>query len=122
MERTYKENEIILHSPDKEEIVEGLVAKAVDKIVPLVTINEANIYSCGYIPEDNRMILWFKSMRKSVEGFNLGIHPEPFDYVFDGIPQNVYDAFLNAKNKVKFYEENIRGNYLYHREEVWSNT
>lgn len=114
-----KEKEVIYHDPTKEQYITNIMVKPVDKIVPLYTIAQGNMIYAGYIPEDNRMIVQFTAMRKSVEGFELGIYPEPFDYVYDGVEQKVWDNFLKAKNKINFFEDNIKGNYFYHREEVW---
>ena len=120
MERkTLKEKEVVYHDPTQECYITNVKVKPLDKIVPLYTIDQGNMIYAGYIPEDNRMIVQFTEMRKSVEGFELGIYPEPFDYVYDGVEQKVWDKFLKAKNKINFFENNIKGNYFYHREEVW---
>lgn len=119
MNKPLKEKDVVQYNIAEEQQFEGIQVKHVDKIVPLITINQGNLLWIGYIPEDERLIIQFKQMRKSVEGFELGEAPEPFDYVYENISQKLWDTFLNTKNKVKFFEDNIKGNYFYHREEVW---
>lgn len=118
--KVLKEKEVIQYDLDNEQHFTDIVVKANDKIVPLITINQGNMIYAGFIPEDNRFIVQFTAMRKSVEGFELGIYPEPFYYVYDGVEQTHWDKFLKSKNKINYFEKHIKGNYFYHREECYT--
>ncbi len=37
------------------------------------------------------------------------------EYLYQGVPANVYEAFLMAPSKGKFFHENIAGRYNYTR-------
>lgn len=102
--------------PDKEHIVEGIAVKPLDMIVPLKVVNEGNIYEYGYVPDEKRFLIHLQSMKRTSDGYEIGVRPEPFFYLYDGIDENVYKTFDTASDKVKVFNDTIKKNYIFHRE------
>lgn len=114
-----KKNNVIEFDFNNETPIENLVAEPNNKIVPLIVLNVGNIYQIGYLPEFKKMVLHLKSNIKTDYGTTYDMCPEPFIYVFHDVPNDVYLSFLNNKFKIEFFNENIKGNYMYHREQIF---
>lgn len=109
---------VVNYNPD-EEVALDIKINPNKYIFPIMTINEdSNIDGIGYIKEENMLFVQYKVMKKSVEGFELGMRPEPFGYFYHDVHELVYANLLNAKNKVKFINDHIKNNYMFHREPI----
>ena len=59
-------------------------------------INDADFYSCN--GQDGYLILQFKDQ----------------DYIFQGVPVEVWEGFKDAASFGTYYDDHIRGRYQYH--------
>ena len=113
-----KKNKVVEYNPD-EETVTGMHAELNKYIFPMITINEeSNVNRIGYIDEMERLFIQYKCMTKSIEGFELGVRPEPFGYFYHNVHKSLYNDLIKSKNKAKFINEYIKKNYMFHRERI----
>ena len=112
------ENNVVEYKLENETPT-NIIVESNKYIFPLMTINEDSNLDCiGYIKEKNILFIQYKEMKKSVEGFELGMRPEPFGYFYHDVHKLVYNNLVKAKNKAKFINEKIKTNYMYHREPI----
>jgi hypothetical protein len=113
-----KKNKVVEYTPEQETALDMYVEMN-RFMFPIMTVNEnSNVDSIGYIKESGTLFVQYKSMVKSVEGFELGMRPEPFGYFYHDVHKLVYNNLVKAKNKAKFINDHIKKNYMYHREPV----
>ncbi len=115
--KTLEQNEVVYL--DDEEAVDGATATPLMDIVPFNIVNEGNIYEVGYSDNKNALVVHFKTIQKTVEGFELGVRTEPIIYVYHDVDRQLFDDFLNSENKVQFFNDNIKSMYCYHKEEIF---
>ena len=97
----------------------NMVAECNKYIFPIISVNEnSNLDSIGYIKEKNILFIQYKEMKKSVEGFELGMRPEQFGYFYHDVHELVYNNLINSKNKTKFIKDYIQKKYMFHREPI----
>lgn len=88
-------------------------------IFPIMTINDGtNLDGIGYIDDKNILFIQYKEMKKSVEGIELGMRPEPIGYFYHDVNKSVYNTLIKSNNKVKFIKDYIQKNYMFHREPI----
>jgi hypothetical protein len=113
-----KKNKVVEYNPEDETPLD-MYTELNKYIFPIMTINEeSNVDSIGYIPQRGILFVQYKRMIKSVEGFELGMRPEPIGYFYHDVHKLVYNNLVKAKNKAKFINEKIKKNYMYHREPI----
>lgn len=113
-----KKNKVVEYTPEQETALDMYIEMN-SFMFPIMTVNEnSNVDSIGYIKETGTLFVQYKSMVKSVEGFELGVRPEPFGYFYHDVHKLVYNNLMKAKNKAKFINDHIKTNYMYHREPV----
>jgi len=113
-----KKNKVVDYNPEEETALDMYV-ELNKYIFSIMTINEeSNVDGIGYIPQRGMLFVQYKCMAKSVEGFELGMRPEPFGYFYHDVHKLVYNNLVKAKNKAKFINEHIKTNYMYHREPI----
>ena len=113
-----KKNKVVEYNPDEEKALDMYVEMN-KYIFPIMTVNEnSNVDGIGYIKETGTLFVQYKCMAKSVEGFELGMRPEPIGYFYHDVHKLVYNNLVKAKNKAKFINEKIKKNYMYHREPI----
>jgi len=66
----------------------------------MVVVKSSNIHSLEYIPEEKELTIEFNSG---------GV------YVYRKVPKDVYDSFLEADSKGKFFFKHIKKNYDFER-------
>ncbi len=112
-----KQNEVVYL--DDEEAVDGVTATQLIDIVPFKVIDTSNIYEVGYSDNKNMLVVHFKTLQKTVEGFELDVRPEPIIYIYHDVDRQMFYNFLEAENKVQFFNDNIKSRYCYHKEEIY---
>lgn len=113
-----KKNKVVEYNPEEEKALDMYVEMN-KYIFPIMTVNEnSNVDGIGYIKETGMLFVQYKCMVKSVEGFELGMRPEPIGYFYHDVHKLVYNNLVKAKNKAKFINEKIKKNYMYHREPI----
>ena len=113
-----KKNKVVEYNPEEETALDMYVEMN-RHIFPIMTVNEnSNVDGIGYIKETGMLFVQYKHMVKSVEGFELGMRPEPFGYFYHDVHKLVYNNLVKSKNKAKFINEYIKKNYMYHREPI----
>ena len=113
-----KKNKVVEYNPEEEKALDMYVEMN-KYIFPIMTVNEnSNVDGIGYIKETGTLFVQYKCMAKSVEGFELGMRPEPIGYFYHDVHKLVYNNLVKAKNKAKFINEKIKKNYMYHREPI----
>jgi len=111
-------NKVVEYNPEEETLL-NIQIEPDKHIIPIKTINEdSNVIGIGYVKETGTLFVQYKCMVKSVEGFELGLRPEPFGYFYHDVHKLVYNNLVKAKNKAKFINEHIKTNYMYHREPI----
>ena len=116
--KVLKKNKVVEYNPEEETALDMYV-EFNKYIFPVMTVNEeSNVDGIGYIDEVGSLFVQYKCMAKSVEGFELGMRPEPFGYFYHDVHKLVYNNLVKAKNKAKFINEKIKTNYMYHREPI----
>ena len=116
--KVLKKNKVVEYNPEEETALDMYVEMN-KYIFPVMTVNEnSNVDGIGYIKENNTLFVQYKCMAKSVEGFELGMRPEPIGYFYHDVHKLVYNNLVKAKNKAKFINEKIKKNYMYHREPI----
>lgn len=112
------ENNVVEYKLENETPT-NIIVESNKYIFPLMTINEDSNLDCiGYIKEKNILFIQYKEMKKSVEGFELGMRPEPIGYFYHDVHELVYANLIKSENKTKFIKDHILKNYMFHREPV----
>lgn len=113
-----KENEVVNYDPEKETYLDIWV-EANKYFIPFMKIDEdSNVAYIGYCKENNSLVVQYKVMKYSVEGFELGLRPEPLGYWYHDVHKLVFNNLINSKKKVDFINKYIKNNYMYHREAI----
>ena len=116
--KVLNEKNVVEYKPENETPTDILV-ECNKYIFPLMTIDEdSNLDSIGYIKQNNVLFVQYKEMKKSVEGFELGMRPEPIGYFYHDVHELVYANLIQSKNKAKFIKDHIQKNYMFHREPI----
>ena len=116
--RILKKNKVVDYNPEEETALDYYV-EFNKYIFPIMNIDEeSNVDGIGYIWQTGELFVQYKEMKYSVEGFELGIRPEPFGYFYHDVHKLVYNNLIKAKNKAKFINDHIKTNYMYHREPI----
>ena len=112
------ENEVVNYDPSQETYLDVWV-EANKYFIPLAKINEdSNVAYIGYCNETQSLVIQYKIMKYSVEGFELGLRPEPIGYWYHDVHKLVFNNLINSPNKVDFINKYIKENYAYHREAI----
>lgn len=120
MKKKIKEKDIVDYTNDKMKVL-GNLSRGNEFLFPMKEINDnSNIAYIGYIHQTNTFYIQFKKVRKTVEGIELSIRPELFGYYYHDVPEQIYKKLLESKSKVKFFNENIKKNYEFHLEPIYS--
>lgn len=113
-----KENEIVNYDPSQETYLDVWV-EANKWFIPLAKVEEdSNVAYIGYCEQTHCLVVQYKIMKYSVEGFELGLRPEPFGYWYHDVHKLVFNNLMNSKSKVDFINNHIKENYMYHREAI----
>ena len=113
-----KKNKVVNYEPSEETPLD-IYVEYNKYMFPIMTINEeSNVDGIGYIWQTGELFVQYKEMKYSVEGFELGLRPEPFGYFYHDVHKLVYNNLIKAKNKAKFINDHIKTNYMYHREPI----
>lgn len=114
-----KESEVVVYKPD-EEVYLDMWVEANKWFIPMKEINEdSNVAYIGYCEESQSLVVQYKCMKYDVQGYELGIRPEPIGYWYHNVHKLVYNNLLNTKmKKVDFINKYIKENYMYHREAI----
>ena len=120
MTKKLKEKDIVDFSNNEIKVIGNLV-KSNEYIFPMKKIDEnSNIAYIGFINQSNTLFIQFKHIKKSVEGIELGVRPEPFGYYYHNVSENLYKKLLESNSKVDFFNKNIKSNYEFHLEPIYS--
>lgn len=113
-------NKVVEYNPEEETLL-NIQIEPDKHVIPIKTINEdSNVIGIGYVKETGTLYIQYQCMHKSVEGIELGMRPEPFGYFYHDVHKSVYNSLMKSKNKAKFINDNIKTNYIYHRELIWT--
>ena len=111
-----KEKEVVVYKPEEEQKLD-LFVEGNKYFIPLKEINEdSNVAYIGYCEETESLVVQYKVMKYDVQGYELGIRPEPIAYWYHDVHKLVYNNLLEAKSKSDFINKYIKKNYMYHRE------
>ena len=113
-----KEKEVVVYKPEDETLT-NFWAEANRWFIPMKEINEdSNVAYIGYCNETNSLVVQYKVMKYDVQGYELGVRPEPFGYWYHDVHKLVFNNLLKAKSKSDFINKYIKENYMYHREAI----
>ena len=113
-----KENEVVHYDVSKEQYLDYYV-EANKFFIPLIKIDEdSNVAYIGYCSETGSLVVQYKTMKYSVEGFQLGLRPEPFGYWYHDVHKLVFNNLITSEKKSDFINKYIKENYMYHREAI----
>ena len=113
-----KEKDVVVYKPDQEVYLDMWV-EANRWFIPMKEINEdSNVAYIGYCNETNSLVVQYKVMKYDVQGYELGVRPEPFGYWYHDVHKLVFNNLLKAKSKSDFINKYIKENYMYHREAI----
>ena len=114
-----KEEEVVVYKPE-EEVYLDMWVEANRWFIPMKEINEdSNVAYIGYCEESQSLVVQYKCMKYDVQGYELGIRPEPLGYWYHNVHKLVYNNLLNTKmKKSDFINKYIKENYMYHREAI----
>ena len=114
-----KEKDVVVYKPEDETLT-NFWAEANRWFIPMKEINEdSNVAYIGYCEESQSLVVQYKCMKYDVQGYELGVRPEPLGYWYHNVHKLVYNNLLNTKmKKVDFINQYIKENYIYHREAI----
>lgn len=113
-----KEKEVVVYKPEEEEKLD-LWVEANKWFIPMKEINEdSNVAYIGYCEETQSLVVQYKVMKYDVQGYELGLRPEPIGYWYHDVHKLVFNNLLKAKSKSDFINKHIKENYMYHREAI----
>ena len=113
-----KKNKVVEYNPEEEKALDMYVEMN-KYIFPIMTVNEnSNVDGIGYIKENNTLFVQYKCMAKSVEGFELGMRPEPIGYFYHDVPVHMFEYLMHAENKGQYINNLIKKNYEFHLEPI----
>ena len=113
-----KEKEVVVYKPEEEEKLD-LWVEANKWFIPMKEINEdSNVAYIGYCEETQSLVVQYKVMKYDVQGYELGLRPEPIGYWYHDVHKLVFNNLLKAKSKSDFINKYIKTNYMYHREAI----
>lgn len=113
-----KEKEVVVYKPEEEEKLD-LWVEANKWFIPMKEINEdSNVAYIGYCEETQSLVVQYKVMKYDVQGYELGLKPEPIGYWYHDVHKLVFNNLLEAKSKSDFINKYIKTNYMYHREAI----
>lgn len=113
-----KEKEVVVYKPEDETLT-NFWAEANRWFIPMKEINEdSNVAYIGYCEESECLVVQYKVMKYDVQGYELGVRPEPFGYWYHDVHKLVFNNLLKSKSKSDFINKYIKENYMYHREAI----
>ena len=113
-----KEKDVVVYKPEDETLTNFWV-EANRWFIPMKEINEdSNVAYIGYCEESECLVVQYKVMKYDVQGYELGVRPEPFGYWYHDVHKLVFNNLLKAKSKSDFINKYIKENYMYHREAI----
>jgi len=113
-----KEKEVVVYKPDQE-VYLNMWVEANKWFIPMKEINEdSNVAYIGYCNENSSLVVQYKCMKYDVQGYELGVRPEPIGYWYHDVHKLVFNNLLKAKSKSDFINKYIKENYMYHREAI----
>ena len=113
-----KEKDVVVYKPDQEVYLDMWV-EANRWFIPMKEINEdSNVAYIGYCNETSSLVVQYKVMKYDVQGYELGVRPEPIGYWYHDVHKLVFNNLLKAKSKSDFINKYIKENYMYHREAI----
>ena len=118
MSKKKKENKIITYNPDKERVL-NITVDPNKYIFPVMRVNEenSNVAWIGYIKESNQLFIQYKTLTKSVDGYDIGIKDEPIGYFYHNVPEEIYNNLVKSKSKSNYINNVINKNFnFFHRE------
>ena len=118
MSKKKKENKIITYNPDKETVLD-ITVEPNKYIFPVMRVNEenSNVSWIGYIKESNQLFIQYKTLTKSVDGYDIGIKDEPIGYFYHNVPEEIYNNLVKSKSKSNYINNVINKNFnFFHRE------
>ena len=113
-------NKIITYNPENETIL-NIKVEPNKYIFPTMRVEEdnSNIAWIGYIKESNQLFIQYKSIRKTPDGYDIGIKEEPIGYFYHDVPEDIYNNLVNSKSKSNYINNVIKKNFtLFHREMI----
>lgn len=118
-ENLKNEDEVVVYKPDQE-IYTNQWVEANRWFIPMKEINEdSNVAYIGYCEETQCLVVQYKVMKYDVQGYELGLRPEPFGYWYHGVHKLVFNNLLETDmKKSDFINKYIKENYMYHREAI----
>ena len=121
-ENLKKEKEVVVYKPEQEQQL-NIWVEANRWFIPMKEINEdSNVAYIGYCDESQCLVVQYKCMKYDVQGYELGIKPEPLGYWYHDVHKLVFNNLLNCKiKKSDFINKYIKENYMYHREAIGVN-
>lgn len=123
MSKKKKENKIITYEPDKETVLDIMVEPN-KYIFPVMKVDEenSNVSWIGYIKESNQLFIQYKTLTKSVDGYDIGIKDEPIGYFYHEVPEEIYNNLVKSKSKSNYINNVINKNFnFFHREIIFVN-
>ena len=113
-----KEKDVVVYKPEDETLT-NFWAEANRWFIPMKEINEdSNVAYIGYCEEHECLVVQYKVMKYDVQGYELGVRPEPFGYWYHNVHKLVFNNLLKSKSKSDFINKYIKENYMYHREAI----
>jgi len=117
-DKAIAEDELVLYDPSSEVEIDGNV-ESNHHIIPMMRVHEeSNVYEIGYCEETSTLVIRYKEVMYSVEGFSLGEDAQPFGYFYHDVPKLVFSALAGSSKKSDFINNRIKQRYAFHREPI----
>jgi len=118
-ENLKKEKEVVVYNPE-DEVPLNMWVEANRWFIPMKEINEdSNVAYIGYCEETSSLVVQYKVMKYDIQGYELGLRPEPFGYWYHNVHKLVFNNLLETDmKKSDFINKYIKENYMYHREAI----
>lgn len=120
MSKKKKDSKVVTYNPENE-ITLDVMATPNKYIFPMKKVDEedSNVAWIGYIEQSQQLFIQYKVMKKTPDGYDIGLRDEPIGYYYHDVPKNIFDNLLIARSKGQYINNIIKKNFpVYHREYI----
>lgn len=119
MKKKKDKKNIVDYDYENIKVIEGVVAEPNKYIFGMHKIEEnSNVAWIGYISETNQLFIQYKEMRKTTDGYDIGMREQHFGYFYHDVPVHIFDYLMHAENKGQYINNFIKKNYEFHLEPI----
>ncbi len=116
--KSIKEKDAVTYDPEQFQDV-GVLTVGNEYIFPMKKVEEnSNVAFIGYIGQTETLVIQYKAMKKTPDGYDIGFRTENVGFFYHNVPENVWKNLVKAKSKSNYINKNIKKNYLFHTEQI----